>query len=299
MKISAILGKSALFLSIALVSMASCKKDEEPEPEPTPAAPKLIFKLAVDPNQVRLNNIGQPATLAVGHAAQNPQFNKISAHYLELSPGATTALGAGNVLYNGATTTFGGAEAIDFSQSTLVTPGQVFKEYTLANVTPGTYEYVRLSLSYQNYDINYSTSGFDLSGTIASFLGFNTYIGSYQIKNSTQNVNANKLQGYWGFETNLFGENYVQTGQAPEGATTVPNPLFATSPIPQGSCVVTAAFASPLVITGNETSDIVVTLSLSSNNSFEWVDDGDGKFEPVDGETVVDMGVRGLLPIVN
>jgi hypothetical protein len=299
MNFPSVLSKTILFLSIAFIPMISCKKDEEPAPEPTPAAPKLIFKLAVDPNQVRLNNLGQPATLPSGHAAQNPQFNKISAHYLELSPGATTLLGGGNVLYNGATTTTGGAEAIDFSQSTLVTPGQVFKEYTLSGVTPGTYEYVRLSLSYQNYDISYSTAGVDLTGTIASFLGFNTYISSYQIKNTTQAVNANKLQGYWGFETNLFGENYVQTGQAPEGATTVPNPLFATSPIPQGSCIVTAAFGSPLVITGNETSDIVVTLSLSGNNSFEWIDDGDGKFEPVDGEAVVDMGVRGLVPIVN
>jgi hypothetical protein len=77
----------------------------------------------------------------------------------------------------------------------------------------------------------------------------------------------------------------------------VPNPIFATSPIPQGSCVVTGAFTQPLVITGNETQDIVVTLSLSTNNSFEWVDSTpDGKWQPEVNEQVVDMGLRGLIP---
>jgi hypothetical protein len=43
----------------------------------------------------------------------------------------------------------------------------------------------------------------------------------------------------------------------------------------------------------------VITVSLSTNKSFEWTElDGDNKFEPVNGETVVDMGIRGMLPIV-
>jgi hypothetical protein len=55
-----------------------------------------------------------------------------------------------------------------------------------------------------------------------------------------------------------------------------------------------------LVITGNETEDIYVTLSLSTNNSFEWVDTNpDGKWEPIAGEQVVDMGLRGMIPSWN
>ena len=77
------------------------------------------------------------------------------------------------------------------------------------------------------------------------------------------------------------------------------NPIFNTSPIPAGSCVVTGAFQAPVTITGNETADVVITVSLSTNKSFEWTElDGDNKFEPVNGETVVDMGIRGMLPIV-
>ena len=77
------------------------------------------------------------------------------------------------------------------------------------------------------------------------------------------------------------------------------NPISATSPVPAGSCVVTGSFPVPLTITGNETDHIVIIVSLSTNKSFEWVEtDGYNVFEPIDGETVVDMGVRGMIPTV-
>ena len=56
-------------------------------------------------------------------------------------------------------------------------------------------------------------------------------------------VNANRLQGYWDWETHPtppLTEPILQTGQAP--GTTVPNPISATSPIPPGSYLVTGAF---------------------------------------------------------
>jgi hypothetical protein len=138
-------------------------------------------------------------------------------------------------------------------------------------------------------------NGVDYDGTLASFVGFNTYIGTHSIGNNFFTVNGNRAQGYWAFGLDDF--LYSSQGQAPAGATTVPNPLAATSPIPAGSCVVTGQFGNALQITGNETSDIVVTLSLSINHSFEWQEvNADGKYEPAAGETVVDMGLRGLIP---
>ena len=92
---------------------------------------------------------------------------------------------------------------------------------------------------------------------------------------------------------------YADTGSASAGATTVPNPLFATSPIPAGSCVVTGELSTPLTVTGLETEDVVITVSLSTNKSFEWAEiDGDNVFEPLEGEFPVDMGIRGMIPIV-
>ena len=139
-------------------------------------------------------------------------------------------------------------------------------------------------------------NGTEYVGTLSSFVGFNTYISSFNLNGSTIDVNANKLQGYWAFESNGF----TSQGQAPPGATTVPNPIFNTSPVPQGSCVVTGQFENALMITGDETEDIVVTLSFSVNNSFEWTEvNEDGKYEPQAGEQVVDMGLRGLIPLIS
>jgi hypothetical protein len=181
-----------------------------------------------------------------------------------------------------------------------VEEGDDFLSVPLASVNAGSYEYMRVSLSYQNYDIQIRHSGMDLTGRIASFLGFNNYITSYTINTQNVVVNDDYLQGYWGFETSVGGTPYVLSGQAPPGATTVPNPIEGTSPIVPGSCVVTGAFAAPLVITGNETNDVIVTLSLSVNNSFEWTEvNADGLYEPAAGEQVVDMGLRGLIPVVN
>lgn len=276
-----------LFL-VAAIPFFSCSEDKASEP-------MLIIKFQFDENQARLNNIGQPSTVPAGNAAQSPLFNTISAHYMEMAPTATTQIGQGEVIYHAPETTMGGSNAIDFNQSKIVAEGETFLKIPLSQVASGSYEWMRVSLSYQNYQINIRHQGVDYSGTLASFVGFNTYINSFNIGNNIFQVDANRAQGYWAFGLN--NQAYSSSGQAPANATTVPNPIAATSPIPQGSCVVTGRFASNLVINGNETDDIVITLSLSINNSFEWQEvTADGKYEPSIGENVVDMGLRGLIP---
>lgn len=275
-------------LIITMASLYSCSSD-------TSSEPMLIVKFQFDPTQARLNNLGQPSTVAAGNAAQTPIFNLISSHYLELAPTANTQLGQGEILYHAPETTLGGSTAIDFSQSKIVSQGETFLKIPLSQVAAGSYEWMRVSLGYQNYQINVRNAGVDYAGTLASFVGFNTYLTTFDIDNSTFPVNGNRAQGYWAFALNDFP--YSTSGQAPAGATTVPNPIAATSPIPSGSCVVTGRFASNLVIDGTETNDVVITLSLSSNNSFEWQDTNpDGKYEPNASESVVDMGLRGLVP---
>lgn len=274
---------------VAFVPFYSCDKEEASTEH------YLILKFKFDPTQARLNNLGQPTAVPAGHAAQSPVFNTISSHYVEMAPNANTQLGQGTVLYHAPETTAGGATAIDFSQAKIVAQDEVFLKIPLKQVTAGNYQWMRVSLSYQNYGITVRHSGADYQGTLASFVGFNTYITNHSIGNTFFTVNGNRPQGYWAFALNDFP--YSSSGQAPAGATTVPNPLAATSPIPAGSCVVTGQFAVPLQISGNESKDVVVTLSLSTNHSFEWIDSTpDGKYEPSAGETVVDMGLRGLLP---
>ena len=278
-----------LIFFAAIISISSCSSDSTSEP-------MLIIKFKFDPTQARLNNLGQPSNVASGNAAQTPIFNNISAHYVEMAPNATTQLGQGAILYHAPETNDGGSTAIDFDQSKIVAEGETFLKIPLREVAAGSYEWMRVSLSYQNYQISvHAANGNDYAGTLASFVGFNTYISTFNIGNNIFPINANRAQGYWAFGLN--DQPYSSSGQAQAGATTVPNPIAATSPIPSGSCVVTGKFPNNLVITGNESNDVVVTLSLSINKSFEWQEViADGKFEPAAGEKVVDMGLRGLIP---
>lgn len=294
-----IISLSALLI-IAANLLNGCKKDKPTD------NPRLRFVFEFDSTLQRLNNFGMPSTIPAGHAAQSPMFNVMSAHYIELAPGALTPLGQGAILYHAPEVTVNGEQAIDFEKCKPVPHGGEFYSILLRQVPAGTYEWLRVSLAYQNYDIKFkfknpldTTTTLTAVGTVASFIGFNTYITSYKIKTQSITVNDARKQGYWGFETTVMGYTATATGQAPPGATTVPNPLFATSPIPPGSCVVTAAFPEPLTITGQEQSDIIVKVRVSVNKSFEWVEvNPDGWYQPDIGEVPVDMGVRGIYPVV-
>lgn len=322
--------KNLFIAALSLLIFISCKKKDtvttEPTPDPTPvvscptcnfpdtvwtgtaSGPKLIFKFKFDSTQVRLNNLGTPTTVAAGNAGQSPRFNGLSAHYIEMAPTNSTQVGQGTVLYRAEETTCGGSNAIVFCKSIVAKDGDVFFSVPIASVTPGTYKWLRVSLAYQNYDIKVkTTSAGVIDGTIASFVGFNTYVSKYKMHNAvmtpTLNGAGNKLQGYWGFYTSIFNVDYKSEGQAPQTTVVNPNP---SSPIPAGSCLVTGEFVTtanqtvgaPFTITGNETQDIIITVSLSTNKSFEWKElTFDGLFQPEIGETVVDMGLRGLKPM--
>lgn len=278
-------------LVLSFMSFSCSDKDDD---QVIAEDPQLIIKFKFDPAQVRLNGAGQPSTIPAGNAAQSPIFNSISAHYLEFTPNALTQVGQGAILYTGPSTALGGANAIDFSQAKIVGEGEAFLSIPLKNVPHGSYEYVRVSLSYQNYNVNVLASGVNYVGTLASFVGYNNYITTHSVAGNSFVVNDDKLQGYWAFVIPSVG--YSTSGQS-TGVTTVPNPISSTSPIPAGSCLVTGKFANNFVVTGNETKNIEVQLSLSINNSFEWQEVNiDGKYEPAAGENVVDMGLRGLIP---
>jgi hypothetical protein len=309
--------KKNVFIVAAFASLfiISCNKNRDVD---TTSPYNVVFKFKFDSSQARLNNIGGSASIAAGNAALSPKINAMSVHYLELASFATTLLGQGSVLYIADEDTSTGLvnKAIDFSKSTPVGNNETFLTIPIKDIAPGTYEYLRTSLAYQNLDISFRLDSTilnppaapiviaqDFPATIAGFIGYKTLINNLKIKTQTVAVNDRKLQGYWGFEStgtvSGFPFSIVKTGQAPANATTVVNPIFATSPVPQGSCVVTGAFAggSKLVITGQETKDIIVTVSLSNNKSFEWKDlNGNGKWDPTKGEQVVDMGLRGMIP---
>ena len=186
--------RKLLGLLTCVAVLASCSKHG------TTIAPKINFIFKFDSTQVRLNNLGQPAGVAAGHKAQSPKFNLMSAHYVELDQNQFTAIGAGALLYKAPETTAGGANAIDFSKSTFAGEGQTFLSVPIGLISPGTYNWLRVSLAYQNYNVIITVPGNSFSATVASFIGFRSYIQSYKVKDSTVTVNANRDQGYWAFE---------------------------------------------------------------------------------------------------
>jgi hypothetical protein len=127
--------KIIVLFSIVLIShlFVSCGEDID---NVNDRKPNLIVKFQFDPHQQRLNNIGQPAAVAPGNAAQTPDFNAISAHYFELAPTAFTQLGQGTILYRAPETGAGGANAINFDRAVIVEEGEAFVKIPLSEVMP-------------------------------------------------------------------------------------------------------------------------------------------------------------------
>ena len=288
-----------------------CTPAADVAPSDPTAGPRLTFRYRFDTEQERLDNLGQPAEIPAGNAAQTPDFQRLSVHVIDLAPDRFTPYGQGANAYRGAETSRSGAVAIDHDKALVAAAGEVFHTVDLRDLPPGTYEYARVSVSYQEYGLTYNLHDLPTlgsleqqRGTVASYLGYNNYIGTVELHGESIDVNDAKRQGFYAFATDLDAPwnayNTISSGDAP--GTTVVNPIAASSPIPPGSCVVTGRFAEPLVITGNETADIDVTLSFSINQSFEWQDangndEWDLSADPNGAnEAVVDMGLRGLVP---
>ncbi len=193
---------------IAVLMIACCSDDSN---TPIPSEPNLIIKLKFDPNQEHLGNLDQPVVVASGNAAQTPSINRMSVNYIELAPSETTALGAGEIIFEGQETNDGGDVAIDFQNSIFAGHNDTFLTIPMSNINLGSYEWVRVSLTYQEAQIDLLINGTDITGTLASFVGYNSYIMSFDLNGSTIDVNENCAQGYWAFETLGF----TFQGQAP------------------------------------------------------------------------------------
>lgn len=300
-------------ITIAGLLLFSCSVSDEPI---NSEEFKLNITFIMDSNAVRLDNFGNPVAIQSGNAAQDPDFRTLGVHYIGLYPNEFTPYENGIKVFSSPITEEGGSKAIDFKNELFITEENNKISVSLKSINSGTYKYLRSSIGFQKYKIIYNLGGastvdpnwpnglsddIDIDGTLASFVGYNTYINNYSLKTETVNVNANKTQGYYGLESNgnILGYQFNKFTEGIAPQTTVSNPIFATSPIPTGSCIVTGKFLTSLVIPENPTQDINIQVIISINNSFEWKDiNGNGKFEPLLGEQVIDMGTRGIFPSI-
>ncbi|MEN9609826.1 MAG: hypothetical protein RLZZ628_640 [Bacteroidota bacterium] len=298
--------KVILFILCGSILLTSClRKEEIPNPI-------LRIKIKTDADLERLDSKGQISTVKAGNAAQTPLVKNLSPGYIEFFQDAKTPVGKGLILYQGEQTRLGGEDAFDFSKCKIIKDGDVFIEMPLKKVAKGTYQWVRASMAYQNADLIFNLMNVpnlgdlqDERGTIATFNSFNTFITKHRIREKEETINANRKFGYWAFETALdkgfSQQNTLKNGQA-VGTSSV-NPNFLIAPVPISSGIMTGAFTTPFTVTGAEVQDITVTLSLSTNQSFEWVDaHKNGKWD-IDvknliAEPVIDAGFRNLKAMV-
>jgi hypothetical protein len=297
---------SAFLLLSALLSFSNCQKRPDP---------LIYFRVKFDPLQERLNANGMLAGVTAGRAAQTPSINAVGIQQIELMPSNATPNGKGIVLFSTPSTTTGGENAVDFAQVKFAKDGELFFSIPMSQIGIGRYEYVRISVAYQNFDVLFNMLNVPFSGsfnnergTLASFLAENSYITKYRIGTKDEAINANRKQGYWAFESKLSSaystNDRMYNGQAPDGGMTFVNPTYQTSPLPSGACSVTGKFDGPLSITGKEAQDLTVTLSFSTNQSFEWEEsiNRNGKWDAdrqantgtPSIERVMDTGFRGL-----
>lgn len=309
------LGFVALTAALSLF-VTACTKT--PDPTNSTSEKQLQFQFAFDSTQVRLGSLGQPVSVPSGNGAQSPKFRTAAVHYIELAQDSLTWVGTGALLYRGDEVTTGGTAAIDFSKISVAAANQIFKTIKFKDIPKGTYKWIRVSAAYQNFDIKYNVINTGLTapynqflnqtGTVGAFIGFNSYIQTFKPLNYTFSVNANKGQGFGGLESTIntglpapYNQVQIQnTWEGQTGFTTVVNPARLAIGVPLGSCLISAKLDKPLVVTGDETADVLTTLSFSTNKSFEWIDrNGNGKLDvdkttPANSDQVIDMGLRGL-----
>ena len=252
-----------------------------------------------------LGNIGEPEPVPDGHAGQVPNFGKQSIHYIELVETKWVGISEGEVIYNGAQTTKGGDSAIDHSKAIIAEEDEIWLSVPLKDIAAGAYRYIRTSVAYQEYSVKWNLNNLDINypgylvidnitqtdAHFTSFLGVNTWIDTVTNNGLTLNVSSNKLQGFFTFATDFGIElipDDIYWGDGTPGATTVPNPLYETAEIPEGSCIVVGAFPDDGLLIIPDTpennwdngTDILLTLRYSVNKSFEWIDlNGNGEWD--------------------
>lgn len=297
--------KTMVFCLVLLLT-AGCRKQNNA---------RIYFKIKFDPLQERLNSQGLSTGIGSGNAAQTPAINSIGIEGLEILKTAFSKAGEGSLLFSIPKTTAGGSAAIDFSKLIIVKDGDVFLTTPVRNIAPGKYEWLRASVACHNFDLRINMFNIPFVGNLtdervafAGFLGAKNYITKYKIWEKEDVVNGNKDRGYWCLETKFDAAfnslNTIYRGQMMDKNITFVNPISQTSPSQTGSADVVGRFETPLSISGAETEDITVVLTLSVNNMFEWEENinRNGKWDinaqgangQPEFEKIKDIGFRGL-----
>ncbi|MEO8087058.1 MAG: hypothetical protein ABI763_09575 [Bacteroidota bacterium] len=269
-----------LILSIPILVISSCK-DKEILPDKTvnPPASIEIF-IHIDSLQDRLDNFGNPANIPTNHGTLSPKFNSVSIFKIELLDDSTENFNSGLIIYQS-------------SDRVELHDGDSQLEYFYGNQLPRQFKFIRVYFNDQNYHFDLKYNGNIIDGTLLSFLWPNNYSSSFHIKDSIVNNDSIVHEGKWFLELGSTNNPVLNGEVVPLSNITQPNVLYQEWPVPSSMYVVTCPINPIFSIDKFEHKSFV--LSISSNKCFEWVEHSDPAFfEPFDGDTIVDVGIRGL-----
>ncbi len=280
------------FIIIYFALLISCRTENEDDSRPEPVFPpsaELTITIKFDPLQDRLDSFGVPNPIPIGHEALSPNINGMKIGFIELLSDSIIPYNDGlkllqsNIVYNASDTGYKCC-------SDLIPNNFIYETSISSTLIPDTFKYIRIYFVYENLDISYKFNNNIYAGSVAAFLAPKALTFNYQISDSAFNSYSLKTNGQWYFEVDTPGFGTILSGDA---LTTQPNILYNSNPVPSGGCIVTCPITPFLFL--DKPDSISITISISTNKSFEWIEHSDPAFfEPFDGDTIVDVGIRGI-----
>lgn len=299
-QLNCLLVVSCLFALVFL----GCKKEANPQIQ-------VIWQQ--DPFQERLDNEGRLSPVSSSNLSLSPKLNTIAVEHIELLPSDPTRLFSGATLYSANNKQTVNDTTVSLEKLVFTPQSTPLSTSPLKSLQGKTFQWVCVWLAYQSFDVRFNLNNVpnigtitDESGTFNAFLGANTFISRHKVITKEDIVNDYRPQGYWLFETNLRAAfttyNTFYRGQLPPRSVTAVNPLSATLATPRNSSIFIARLDKPITITGEEKNDVTITLTFSTNQSFEWRDNNrngrwDIDVQNIQNEPVINFGLRGMKAI--
>jgi hypothetical protein len=266
------------FFLLFIIFESSCHKSEDQYPENRyPEFTNLRFVVKFDSTQERLDNYGNIVSVPAGHSAQSPYDNSILIKAIKFLKDSTFGYDSGAAVY--------------YNSDGSLSYGASYYDNLISSLdAPGTFKYIRIYFYYQKFRIKFMQNGNLMTGKLLSFLWPLNSSYTYQIQDSIVTTDSITEMGEWYLESGNLPS--ILHGQIPNPPTE-PNSLFYSYPVPSQEYIVTSPISPNLFLDRPDSKTI--TISISTNQCFEWIEHSDPNFfEPFNGDTIVDVGIRGV-----
>ena len=268
-------GHSLIFLAcIILLVVQSCDRNDDEMPDHRYGyGGGITYNILIDSTQVRLDSNANPSIIPPGHGSLSPSFNFLQVNGLSL------------------------LNASDSSDVSTVYPSKeihgssgTFEGSFHYNGGPMTFNFLRIYFSFQNFEVQCLTGGNLMNVNVLSFMSLGYYPYTSFVIHDSIVPHPIQNRGEWFMEIDSTGFGVVLHGQT--SMITEPDFLNENYYGQVQDYALTCPINPPITFTGDQ--HHTLSISISSNKCFEWIEHSTpGIFEPLDGDTIYDFGLRG------